>query len=308
MKIIKKSIIFKPDNQFEWMSTHAQVPTVLELDDRFRIYFATRDKKSLSNIACIDVDKDNPEKVLQVYDKPVLEAGPLGAFDEDGMVPSCVLKQGNDVWLYYNGWNKKVTTPYHNAIGLAISHDNGLSFKRMFDGPIIERNNLEPYMHVSPCVLKVNDEYKMWYVSGVKWVTLNNKHEPVYILRYAHSKDGIHWNRDAHSCIQQKHDLEAIATPSVIFENGKYKMWYCFRESEDFRNGSGSYRMGYAESSDGLDWNRLDDKLDMNSVQSDWDSMMQCYPYVVKHNDKAFMFYSGNGFGQSGVGYAVLSF
>lgn len=306
MKIIKKALIFKPDGQFEWMNTHAQVPAVLVLDDCYRIYFATRDKNSISNVACIDVDKDNPEKVLKVYDKPVLSTGTLGGFDEDGVVPSCVLRQNNEIWLYYNGWNKKVTTPYHNAIGLAVSNDNGLSFKRMYDGPIIERNILEPYMHVSPSVLKENNGYKMWYVSGTKWITLNNKPEPVYVLRYADSKDGIHWNRTAVSCIEQKDDQEAVATPSVIYDKNKYRMWYCFRGSVDFRDGTGSYRMGYAESDDGIKWQRNDDQLDMYSFPADWDSSMQCYPYIIKTEQGLLMFYSGNGFGKSGIGYALI--
>lgn len=301
----KQELIFKPDNHFDWMTTHAQVPTVLKLEDRFRIYFATRDKNSISHIARIDVDINDPKKLLDIADQPVLTTGKLGGFDEDGVVPSCVIREGNEVWLYYNGWNKKVTTPYHNAIGVAISTDNGLTFTRRFDGPVIDRTPLEPYMHVSPSVLKINDEYKMWYVSGTKWITVNGKHEPVYVLRYATSKDGINWHRTGKSCVPQKNDEEAVATPSVLFEDGIYKMWYCFRGSVDFRGGSGSYRMGYAESKDGIDWERKDDLVGIEFSASGWDSGMQCYPYVVPHNGNLYMFYSGNGFGKEGIGYAV---
>lgn len=302
----KQALIFKPDNHFPWMSSHAQVPTVLVLEDRFRVYFATRDTSSISHIACIDVDINEPQRILKVYDQPSLTVGPLGAFDEDGVVPSCVLRQGNEVWLYYNGWNKKVTTPYHNAIGVAVSTDEGKTFTRRFEGPVIDRTPLEPYMHVSPSVIKHNNEYKMWYVSGTKWITVNNKHEPVYVLRYASSIDGIHWNRNGGSCIPQQYDQEAIATPSVLFEDNTYKMWYCYRDSVDFRDGIGSYRMGYAESKDGMEWERKDDLVGINYSAEGWDATMQCYPYVVKHKDKHYMFYSGNGFGKEGIGYAVL--
>jgi len=306
MNWTKKGLIFKPDNHFDWMYSHAQVPTVLKLADRFRIYFATRDKNSLSHIACIDVDINDPQKVLKVYEKPVLPAGPLGAFDEDGTVPSCIIEQDQEIWLYYNGWNKKVTTPYHNAIGLVKSYDGGLTFERAYEGPVIDRTPFEPYMHVSPSVLKEEHEYKMWYVSGTKWVTVNNKHEPLYVLKFATSQDGISWDRTGISCIPQAHDQEAIATPSVLKDNGIYKMWYCFRDSEDFRDGAGSYRMGYAESPDGKVWQRLDNKTGIRCSEEGWDSKMQCYPYVVKHDNQLFMFYSGNGFGKEGIGYAVL--
>lgn len=302
----KQKLIFKPDNQFDWMTTHAQVPAVLVLEDRFRIYFATRDKKSVSSIACLDVDINDPEKIIQLYNEPVLSVGKLGAFDEDGVVPSCVLQKDDEIWLYYNGWNKKVTTPYHNAIGVVVSKDKGLTFQRKYDGPVIDRTTLEPYMHVSPCVLKKDNEYQMWYVSGTKWITVNNKHEPVYVIRYASSDDAINWKRTAVECLPQKYDQEAIATPSVLFQDNKYKMWYCFRDSIDFRDGTGSYRLGYAESNDGVRWERMDDKVAINYSVDGWDSLMQCYPYVVEHKNKLYMFYSGNGFGQAGIGYAVM--
>lgn len=306
MQWMKKGMIFKPERHFDWMISHAQVPTVLVMNDRFRVYFATRDANSISHVACIDLDLHDPRKILKLYENPVLTVGALGAFDEDGVVPSCILENGKEIWLYYNGWNKKVTTPYHNAIGLAVSTDGGLSFTRMGDGPVIDRTINEPYMHVSPSVIKDGDMYKMWYVSGTKWITVNKKHEPVYVLRYATSTNGILWNRTGLSCIPQAHESEAIATPSVIIENGLYKMWYCYRESIDFRDGQGSYRMGYAESTDGLGWERKDAEVGLDQASEEWDSLMQCYPYVTQYNKRLYMFYSGNGFGRSGIGYAVM--
>ncbi|EKD70778.1 MAG: hypothetical protein ACD_46C00402G0002, partial [uncultured bacterium] len=137
------------------------------------------------------------------------------------------------------------------------------------------------------------------------WITINSKHEPIYILRYATSLDGILWNRTGISCIAQRYEHESIATPSVIKKNGLYKMWYCYRDSIDFRDGQGSYRMGYAESYDGIQWERKDDQLGIDLSPTGWDSTMQCYPYVVKNNKNLYMFYSGNGFGRDGIGYAV---
>lgn len=305
MAWVKKGLIFKPDNQYAWMCSHAQVPTVLVLPDRFRVYFATRDASSVSHVACIDLDLTDPQKIIKLYDRPTLTIGKLGAFDEDGVVPSCVLQKQDEIWLYYNGWNKKVTTPYHNAIGLAVSKDNGLTFTRMGDGPVIDRTINEPYMHVSPSVVHDGKQYKMWYVSGTKWITVNNKHEPVYVLRYATSNDGISWDRTGLSCIPQRYDQEAIATPSVLLHNGLYKMWYCYRDSIDFRDGSGSYRMGYAESHNGMEWQRKDDQVGISVSDDGWDSTMQCYPYVVQHQQRLYLFYSGNGFGQGGIGYAI---
>jgi hypothetical protein len=33
---------------------------------------------------------------------------------------------------------------------------------------------------------------------------------------------------------------------------------------------------------------------------------MMAYPFVIDINHRKYMFYNGNGFGKSGIGYAVL--
>jgi hypothetical protein len=32
---------------------------------------------------------------------------------------------------------------------------------------------------------------------------------------------------------------------------------------------------------------------------------MACYPYVLRHRDHEYMLYNGNGYGATGIGYAV---
>jgi len=98
--------------------------------------------------------------------------------------------------------------------------------------------------------------------------------------------------------------MEAFSRPCVIREGKDYKMWYCYRDSHDYRGGAGSYRMGYAESADGLVWQRMDDADETRIAKSEWDNEMQCYPYVVQIEGKRYMFYNGNGFGRSGFGLA----
>jgi hypothetical protein len=83
-------------------------------------------------------------------------------------------------------------------------------------------------------------------------------------------------------------------------------MWYCYRDSEDFRDGRGAYRMGYAESRDGIGFERLDTRVGIDVAPEGWDSTMICYPCVVEVDGRTLMFYNGNGFGQTGFGYAVL--
>lgn len=301
----KKGLIFKPEGEFGWMMSHAQVPTVHVMQDKFRVFFSTRNPSGKSLTACIDLDLTNPQTIKQLHEQPVLDFGRPGTFDDDGVMPGHVVKQDQHLLLYYSGWNQRNNVPYHNAMGLAVSTDDGLSFKRKYEGPIMDRIMTEPYIAVTPSVLRDQDGWKMWYVSGTKWELIGQKYEPVYVIKYAHSKDGWHWERTNQICIPQHHENEAHSHPNVIKQNDVFHMWYCYRDSQDFRNGKGSYRMGYADSTDGITWHRKDHASGIEVSNEGWDSKMICYPYVVEANDKLYMFYNGNGFGQSGFGYAV---
>ena len=100
-----------------------------------------------------------------------------------------------------------------------------------------------------------------------------------------------------------------ISRPSVIIEDGIYKMWFSARAKTDYRtNRNRSYRIYYAESADGIEWIRKDAEagIDVSENSSDWDYEMIEYPLVINHLDEKILFYNGNHFGQSGVGYAVL--
>ena len=145
--------------------------------------------------------------------------------------------------------------------------------------------------------------WKMWYVSLIKWVEENGSLKHYYNIRYAESEDGIHWNRDGHVCIDFANELEyAIARPFVLKENGIFKMWYSFRESAEVK----SYRIGYAESHDGKLWKRMDDEIRLDVSPEGWDSEMIEYSFLFDHKGIRYMLYNGNSFGRTGVGLAVL--
>src|SRR5581483_7904164 len=128
------------------MVHHASIPVAhLVSESVLRIYFGPRDAQGRTRTAFIDVDADDLTRVLRVHDKPVLDLGALGAFDDSGAMPSCLVRRGSDLYMYYIGWNQGVTVPYRNSIGLAVSTDGGETFERVCDGPVIDRTQDEPY-------------------------------------------------------------------------------------------------------------------------------------------------------------------
>jgi hypothetical protein len=307
----KKGLIFQIDNKKSWMQTHAQLPTVDIIDkNTFRIYFSTRNSENMSYTTYLDVMAKNPKKITYIHDKPILSLGNLGCFDESGIMPSWIITHNNRKYLYYIGWNVGTSIRYRVSLGLAISDDNGNTFNKISNGPVLDRNVIDPFAIGNQTIIIENDIWRMWYMSYAKWEVVDGITEPYYNIKYAESTDGINWDRKGIVCIDFKNEQEAgIARPFVFKENGIYKMYYSYRTAVNYRNDKKeSYKIGYAESNDGLSWVRKDDEIGIGTSENGWDSEMICYPYIVKNDNKYLMFYNGNGFGKSGFGYAELEY
>jgi len=309
-KWIKKGLIYKPSGDAWWSRTHASVPTVDITDPKlWRIYFGTRDEMNRNRISYIDVEVGNPANVLYRHDTPVLDLGRLGTFDDCGVMPSWILNHDGKKYLYYIGWTARTTIPYHNSIGLAISMDGGRTFEKFSEGPLFGETYLEPFFTGTSCVLVENGVWKNWYLSCTGWTNVGDRVEPRYHIKYAESGDGINWDRRGIVAVDYKSDTEAgIVRSSVLRERGLYRMWYSYRGGVDYRtNPKTSYRIGYAESENGIKWRRMDDCAGIDVSSEGWDSEMIEYPHVIPHCGAKYMFYNGNKFGDSGFGFAELS-
>lgn len=279
------------------------VPYLVD-DRRLRIYFGPRDVQGRTRTAFVDVDPAEPSRVIELHDRPVLDLGRRGTFDDCGVTPSCLVEHRDELWLFYIGWTQEVTVPYRLAIGVAVSRDGGLSFERVHEGPVVDRNRLEPYFVTAPCVKRETGTWKMWYVSATAWV--GEPPSPAYVIKYAESPDGLDWIRENATCIEPKSANEADGRPWVEHIHGTYRMWYSYRGLHRFRTDpSQSYRMGYAESADGVSWTRMDERAGVERSPEGWDSEMIAYPSVYVYRGRRHLLYNGNGFGRSGIGHAV---
>lgn len=292
--------IFAPPGELAWVHSHAMSPFALPLGgSRYRIYFAGRDDRSRARIGFLEIDLTEPARVLRSSAAPVLDLGSLGCFDDSGVLASWLVPHGGRLFHYYGGWSLGVSVPFYCFVGLALSDDGGESFTRVHQAPILERCAADPLMNGSPCVLERDGRWRMWYYSGVRWDPQPQNPKHFYHIRYAESRDGVTWTREGRVAIDfQSSDEYAIARPSVLWHGGRYRMWYCYRGA--------AYRIGYAESPDGLAWTRLDDRCGLDVSPTGWDSEMVEYPHVFEHAGRLFMLYNGNGYGVTGFGLAVL--
>jgi predicted GH43/DUF377 family glycosyl hydrolase len=298
MKWIKKGLIFEPPKNLGWMVSHAANPVAEHLGgDLYRVYFSGRDERNRASIGFVEFDIIHPEKIINISSKPVVSPGAIGTFDDSGTSMGCIVRHGDTRYLYYLGWNLGITVPWRNSIGLLTSEGNS-PFTRFSNAPVLDRSGVDPFSISYPWVLKEDNKWRMWYGSNLKWGSMQE--DMAHLLKYAESSDGIRWFPTGEISLDFKGDNEyAMSKPCVVKERGVYKMWYSYRGE--------SYRIGYAESKDGLQWERKDEEAGIDVSETGWDSEMICYPHVFEHNGEKYMLYNGNSYGKSGIGLAVLA-
>jgi len=302
MKWIKKGLIFQPSGNHTWSKSHASIPTPVLYDDTIRVYYGSRDANGVSRIGFVDICAENPKRIINYSKEPVVNIGDPGTFDDNGVIPTCILSLDKKTkLLYYVGFEVCKKIPYRLLSGLAISEDNGNSFVK-YDGPILERSKMESFFRCAPFVIKDKNIFKLWYIAGNSWWNSNGKLLPVYKIHYLESKNGYSWKKEGNECISiTESDVHGYGRPYVIKKKQHYFMFYSIRKKNV------GYRLGYAESSNGITWERKDHSLGMDVSAKGWDSKEICYSSVINYKNKVYMFYNGNNFGESGFGYAVLN-
>jgi hypothetical protein len=304
----KKGLIFCPDGTSDLMHSHAAIPFGMPTRDGLRIYFSARNKAGRSLPFYLDTDGTDLQQIRYLHADPLLPLGDLGTFDDAGIMPSCVVSSEGLQFMYYIGWNPQVTVSYRLSIGLAISSDGGHCFKKYAAAPISDRSLEEPFFNTAPYVLKEGSLWRMWYISTTAWHIIDGYPEPQYHVKYAESDDGIHWRKTGMVCIDYDATAEAIGRPSVLKENGLYKMYYSYRRLRGYRTERhAGYQIGYAESADGISWQQKNHEagIQLGENAQDWDYQMMEYCHVLPLGSNQLMLYNGNGFGKTGFGYAI---
>ena len=299
----KCGCIFPPattDGVPNWIGGFGALPFAVPTEDgTCRVFFSGRDQENRSQVGACTLDV----AALRVVDgsitpEPLVRSGPAGTFDESGCTMSCVVRHHGAWYLYYSGWTLGRTVPFQFAIGLAISEDEGRTFRKTSLAPVMGRHEVDPFLCASPSILKDNGLWRMWYVSATGWEKRTEGWRHYYLIKYAESRDGMTWRRDGRIAIHFSSSAEyAIGRPHVIKDGSLYRMWYCSRGDR--------YRIGYAESGDGLVWERHDDRAGIDPSSEGWDSGMQAYPMVFRHEGRWLMLYNGNGYGATGFGCAT---
>jgi hypothetical protein len=305
MKWEKLGRVYVGRGDREWQNSHAYCPTPIALrDGRIRVFCAFWDRDRIGRIGWVDVDEYDPTRVLGVSTTPALDIGVPGAFDDNGVTPLSASRLADGtIRVYYAGWQLGVRVRYLLFTGLAESYDDGATFRRVSQAPVLDRSDQELQLRSSVHVRQEAAGWRMWYAATSDWVVNpDGVSRPRYIFRHVASPDGITWPDCGEPCLTPADDDEiGFARPCIIGRGGAYRMWYSIRRF------SIGYRIGYAESTDGIRWRRMDADAGIDVSASGWDSEMVGLSAVHEHDHMLYLFYNGNGYGETGFGVAAAS-
>lgn len=307
----RKGLLVGPPAEHPWWASCAGVPTCLPLGERlWRIWFGARDAQGRSGVLCVDVDPADGMKVLALREAPGLQRGTGDAFDSAGIWPSAALAVDGKIMLWYTGMRLGETVPHELAIGLAVSDDQGLTFRKAGDQAVLRSDPAMPQFVTTPCVApRPEGGYEMWYSSCTEWRADGARLEPWYELHYASSPDGMIWTKASAPVIGIAGTSWAgITRPWVERTGATATLWFSARGGKDFRAASSdAYRL-YRVPLRGAAA-RLEDiepvVFTPRPGPDEWDGWMQVCPCVLPYRGTRIMLYNGNDFSRTGFGYAI---
>ena len=294
----KQGLLIAPDSEISWLSTYCGACFVF--DNSNVLYLTGRNSQNQSEIGTFEIcqDVDGRLTLEKPSISPIFRVGELGTFDQDGVSYPWLLNFNQEIHLFYVGWYSGGRTRFQNFAGRAISQTQGDGFNKRSKVPLIDRTDEMPYGSGSSCVVKIGDYYYLYYTSFVGWIKKDNVIAPSYNIKFTRSRDLINWEQHHRTAIDFEDEFETIiGKPMVRFQSGKYMMWYSYRGEH--------YKIGLADSTDGILWQRKDSEVGIDVSKMGWDSEMIEYAHVFELKNHLYMFYNGNGYGKSGLGYAI---
>jgi predicted GH43/DUF377 family glycosyl hydrolase len=198
---------------------------------------------------------------------PVLTPGAEGEWDQNAVYYAHVLPDSSGYKMWYTGYDANWVA----RIGYAESPD-GINWTKYTGNPVLSpgpEGSWDSAWIGKPTVVKVDGTYRIWYQG--------RDAEGRVSIGYAESSDSIVWTKHASNPVLSpgstgSWDGQGVNSPTVLYHNGLFHMWYHVWGSEDDDLG----RIGYATSADGVNWTK---SLD-NPVLAGGDSGSWEYPHI----------------------------
>lgn len=286
----------------DWWHHSALTPQpMLMSDTEVRIYCGMRDANGVSRIGYVDMELYEKLSIRTVSERPCLEIGRAGCFDDNGMLPCDVVRVGKDIYLFYVGFQLVRRAKFLAFTGLAISSDNGETFNRVQETPIMDRGPFQTTIGAVHTAIYENGLWKLWFAQGDSWETISGEPYPRYRICYTETKDLLNIGKDYAVCIEPTLPVYRIGRPKVYLqEDGSLLM---IATQGDI--GGEYYAVQYG-SRDGISWNILNEgEPVIQKSAAGWDSLHTAYPTVIRNSYGEYVFYNGNYMGRDGFGATI---
>ena len=223
---------------------------------------------------------------------PVLGNGAQGFWDDSGVYAPSVVFVNTVYKMFYAGYNG-----FNYQVGLATSTDK-LNWTRHFSLPVLEYGSpgsWDARYVTQPSVLFINGIYKMWYTGSAADLL------PFFKIGYAISSNGTNWDKyDFNPVLSASTignwDPEGISSPSVIYKDGIYYMWFTGHKNI-------SSAIGLATSSNGINWDWYQGNPVLEGDINSWDkNVANCE--VLEIGGNFLMWFSGKDGSTSRIGFA----
>jgi predicted GH43/DUF377 family glycosyl hydrolase len=293
--------IYGPGKSGAWDQWTNGVAVVRNPDAKtYKMFYAGRNG---AGIGFAEATIDNPLVWKEHPTSPVLKPR-TDNWEGNSLNQPRVVKLTDQHWrMYYTGWGFKGAENSSSwAFGLAESFDAGLTWTRYDDGPLMNRGSpgeADDGGVFVPEVRRIGDKWMMWYTA----MKVNPPKQSIHIC-LATSDDGVHWTKYAHNPVLTD-DFDSGPVRNVTsrcyvrHQDGVFQMWYSHARP--------AYRIRYAESLDGIRWERspIELALDVGPAGA-WDDQMVEYPEVDLVDGQWRMWFCGNGYGKVGFAQGVV--
>lgn len=293
----------KLEMPFKWSLNSALTPTPLVIEEQniVRVFCGFRDAKGISRIGYVDLDIDNPKKVIDKCTNPCLDIGERGEFDDNGLILGDVIKIQSNYYMFYVGFQLVNNVKFFAFSGLATSED-GKKFVRKMKTPFFDRTQNARFINAIHSVRFEDGIWKIWHAMGDSWHQKDGIDYPGYEIFYSESKnlEPTSFSKPK-KVIQLENDEYRIGRPSVSKINNNYAMIY----TKGYINSS-LYNAGIAISQDGQNWSRNDKDFGLQPSKNSYENMHLCYPRIFNIRDSIYAVYNGNNMGVDGFCLARL--
>lgn len=218
------------------------------------------------------------------------------------------------LFMYFVAWGKS-DKKIPNTTSLAISKDSGKTWHYYDKNPIIKLD--KPWDKEgtgSVYIIKKNNEFWMYYTCIGEYYqkprnveTFHGDIIPKIGIGLAFSKNGIEWKKyDGLVLSPRGFDAQPyeyiVSKPCIIKDEDCFRMW--------FSSMGKAYRIQEAISKNGINFEfttiNHDEYFGLGKSGS-FDDKQRSYAFVLKVDNNYHMWYAGNGFGATGIGYACGS-